>query len=297
MGAIMKGIILAGGKGSRLYPLTAATSKQLLPIYDKPMIYYPLAMLMKAGIRDILIITTAFDMSRFQLLLGDGRQFGIHITYKSQASPDGLPQAFNIGEEFIGNNSVALVLGDNIFVGEGIEDLLKIGVKNTEDGRGATVFAYQVPDPERFGIVEFDQNWKALSIEEKPIHPKSNYCVTGMYFYDNTVVEKAKCLERSPRGEYEITDLNRSYLEADELNVVVLDQRFKWFDTGTPDSLLEASNYINTTEKKNNRKIACLEEIAISNNWVNADVAVEPYSKKTNNEYGKYIKSLLPCDP
>ena len=257
----MKGIVLAGGSGTRLYPLTMVTSKQLLPIYDKPMIYYPLSVLMNAGIRDILIISTPQDTPRFEALLGDGHQFGVQLSYKVQPSPDGLAQAFIIGEEFIGDDSVAMVLGDNIFFGHGLNKRLKAAVENAETGKGATVFGYYVDDPERFGIVEFDSEGKAISIEEKPEKPKSNYCVTGLYFYDNKVVEYAKNLKPSPRGELEITDLNRIYLEDGSLNVELLGQGFTWLDTGTHESLVEATNFVKTIETHQHRKIACLEEI------------------------------------
>ena len=264
----MKGIILAGGSGTRLYPLTMVTSKQLLPIYDKPMIYYPMSVLMNAGIRDILIISTPQDTPRFQELLGDGHQFGVELTYAVQPSPDGLAQAFIIGEEFIGNDTVAMVLGDNIFAGHGLKKRLKAAVSNAENGNGATVFGYYVDDPERFGIVEFNAEGKAVSIEEKPEKPKSNYCVTGLYFYDNRVVEYAKNLKPSARGELEITDLNRIYLEAGDLNVELLGQGFTWLDTGTHESLVEATNFVKTMETHQHRKIACLEEIAYLNGWI-----------------------------
>lgn len=252
----MKGIILAGGSGTRLYPLTKVTSKQLLPIYDKPMIYYPMSVLMNAGIRDILIISTPMDTPRFQDLLGAGEQFGLNLTYAVQPSPDGLAQAFVIGEKFIGEDSVAMVLGDNIFAGHGLNKRLKTAVENAENGRGATVFGYYVDDPERFGIVEFDREGKAVSIEEKPEKPKSNYCVTGLYFYDNKVVQYAKNLKPSPRGELEITDLNRIYLEDNQLNVELLGQGFTWLDTGTHESLVEATNFVKTIETHQHRKIA-----------------------------------------
>ena len=261
----MKGIILAGGSGTRLYPLTMVTSKQLLPIYDKPMIYYPMSVLMNAGIRDILIISTPADTPRFQDLLGDGHQFGVNLQYAIQPSPDGLAQAFIIGEEFIGDEPVAMVLGDNIFAGHGLKKRLQAAVENAETGKGATVFGYYVDDPERFGIVEFDHDGKAISIEEKPEYPKSNYCVTGLYFYDNRVVEYAKNLKPSARGELEITDLNRIYLEDNSLNVELLGQGFTWLDTGTHESLVDATNFIKTVEQHQHRKIACLEEIAYLN--------------------------------
>ena len=289
----MKGIVLAGGSGTRLYPLTKVTSKQLLPIYDKPMIYYPLSVLMNAGIRDILIISTPQDLPRFQILLGNGHQFGIKLSYKSQPSPDGLAQAFIIGEEFIGQDTVAMVLGDNIFSGHGLKKRLKAAVENAENGRGATVFGYYVDDPERFGIVEFDQSGKAISIEEKPAHPKSNYCVTGLYFYDNRVVEYAKNLKPSPRGELEITDLNRIYLEQGELNVELLGQGFTWLDTGTHESLVDATNFIKTIEQHQHRKIACLEEIAYLNGWISRDDVMAVYEELKKNQYGQYLKDVL----
>ena len=261
----MKGIILAGGSGTRLYPLTKVTSKQLLPIYDKPMIYYPLSVLMRAGIRDILIISTPDDTPRFKELLGDGAQFGINLSYEVQASPDGLAQAFIIGDEFIGDDNVAMILGDNIFHGHGLDAHLNAAANKKE---GATVFGYYVDDPERFGIVEFDKNGRAISIEEKPEKPKSNYCVTGLYFYDNKVVEYAKSLKPSKRGELEITDLNRIYLEEGKLDVQLLGQGFTWLDTGTHESLVEASIFVWTIETHQHRMIACLEEIAYLNNWI-----------------------------
>ena len=289
----MKGIILAGGSGTRLYPLTMVTSKQLLPIYDKPMIYYPMSVLMNAGIRDILIISTPQDTPRFQELLGDGHQFGVNLTYAVQPSPDGLAQAFIIGEEFIGNDTVAMVLGDNIFAGHGLKNRLKTAVKNAESGKGATVFGYYVDDPERFGIVEFDKTGKAVSIEEKPEQPKSNYCVTGLYFYDNRVVEYAKNLKPSARGELEITDLNRIYLENNELNVELLGQGFTWLDTGTHESLVEATNFVKTMESHQHRKIACLEEIAYLNGWITKEDVLKVYEVLKKNQYGQYLKDVL----
>ena len=289
----MKGIILAGGSGTRLYPLTMVTSKQLLPIYDKPMIYYPMSVLMNAGIRDILIISTPQDTPRFQELLGDGHQFGVHLTYAVQPSPDGLAQAFIIGEEFIGTDCVAMILGDNIFSGQGLKKRLKAAVKNAEKGHGATVFGYYVDDPERFGIVEFDAEGKAVSIEEKPARPKSNYCVTGLYFYDNRVVEYAKKLKPSARGELEITDLNRIYLENNELNVELLGQGFTWLDTGTHESLVEATNFVKTVESHQHRKIACLEEIAYLNGWISREDVMKVYEVLKKNQYGQYLKDVL----
>lgn len=289
----MKGIILAGGSGTRLYPLTKVTSKQLLPIYDKPMIYYPMSVLMNAGIRDILIISTPQDTPRFESLLGDGHQFGVHLTYAVQPSPDGLAQAFIIGEDFIGEDTVAMVLGDNIFAGHGLKKRLRAAVENAESGKGATVFGYYVDDPERFGIVEFDQNCKAVSIEEKPAHPKSNYCVTGLYFYDNRVVEHAKNLKPSARGELEITDLNRIYLEEGALNVELLGQGFTWLDTGTHESLVDATNFVKTVEQHQHRKIACLEEIAYLNGWISEEDVLGVYEVLKKNQYGQYLKDVL----
>ena len=289
----MKGIVLAGGSGTRLYPLTRVTSKQLLPIYDKPMIYYPLSVLMSAGIRDILIISTPQDLPRFKELLGDGEQFGLHLSYAEQPSPEGLAQAFIIGEEFIGDECVAMVLGDNIFSGHGLKKRLRAAVRNAKSGKGATVFGYYVDDPERFGIVEFDQSGHAVSIEEKPAKPKSNYCVTGLYFYDNRVVEYAKNLKPSPRGELEITDLNRIYLENGELNVELLGQGFTWLDTGTHESLVDATNFVKTVETHQHRKIACLEEIAYLNGWITREDVLKVYEVLKKNQYGQYLKDVL----
>ena len=286
----MKGIVLAGGSGTRLYPLTKVTSKQLLPIYDKPMIYYPLSVLMSAGIREILIISTPDDTPRFEALLGDGHQFGIELSYAVQPSPDGLAQAFIIGEEFIGSDSVAMVLGDNIFHGHGLRQRLRTAAEKTS---GATVFGYYVDDPERFGIVEFDQDGKAISIEEKPKKPKSNYCVTGLYFYDNRVVEYAKNLKPSDRGELEITDVNRIYLENGELDVTLLGRGFTWLDTGTHDSLVEATNFVRTIENHQHRKIGCLEEIAFRNGWITTEEMKAAYEIHKKNEYGAYLKDVL----
>lgn len=289
----MKGIILAGGSGTRLYPLTMVTSKQLLPIYDKPMIYYPMSVLMNAGIRDILIISTPHDIGRFEELLGDGHQFGVSLSYEVQPSPDGLAQAFIIGEKFIGDDSVAMVLGDNIFAGHGLKKRLKAAVDNAKSGRGATVFGYYVDAPERFGIVEFNHEGKAVSIEEKPEYPKSNYCVTGLYFYDNYVVEYAKNLKPSKRGELEITDLNRIYLEKGSLNVELLGQGFTWLDTGTHESLVEATNFVKTVESHQHRKIACLEEIAYLNGWISQEDVMKVYELLKKNQYGQYLKDVL----
>ena len=289
----MKGIILAGGSGTRLYPLTTVTSKQLLPIYDKPMIFYPLSVLMNAGIRDILIISTPQDTPRFEELLKDGSSFGIHLSYAVQPSPDGLAQAFIIGADFIGDDSVAMVLGDNIFAGHGLKKRLKAAAENAETGKGATVFGYYVDDPERFGIVEFDKDGKAVSIEEKPEVPKSNYCVTGLYFYDNKVVEYAKGLTPSARGELEITDLNRIYLENNALNVELLGQGFTWLDTGTHESLVDATNFVKTVETHQHRKIACLEEIAYLNGWISKEDVMAVYEVLKKNQYGQYLKDVL----
>ena len=288
----MKGIILAGGSGTRLYPLTKVTSKQLLPIYDKPMIYYPISVLMSAGIREILIISTPQDTSRFRDLVGDGNQFGLELSYAVQEKPEGLAQAFIIGADFIGGDCVAMVLGDNIFHGHGLKKRLKKAVRSAERGNGATVFGYYVDDPHRFGIVEFDAEGKAISIEEKPENPKSNYCVTGLYFYDNRVVEYAKNLKPSKRGELEITDLNRIYLENGELNVELLGQGFTWLDTGTHESLVEATNFVMTVENHQNRKIGCLEDIAYINGWISRE-QVEEAIKTYPNQYGQYLRDVL----
>ena len=289
----MKGIILAGGSGTRLYPLTKVTSKQLLPVYDKPMIYYPMSVLMSAGIREILIISTPQDLPRFRELMGDGSQFGLKLSYAEQPSPDGLAQAFIIGEEFIDGDCAAMVLGDNIFAGHGLRKRLEAAVRNAENGKGATIFGYYVDDPERFGIVEFDKEGRAVSIEEKPLQPKSNYCVTGLYFYDQRVVEYAKSLKPSKRGELEITDLNRIYLEQGELNVELLGQGFSWLDTGTHESLMEASNFVMTMETHQHRKLGCLEDIAYCNGWITREQLEEVAYSMRNNQYGRYLYDVL----
>ena len=289
----MKGIVLAGGSGTRLYPLTMVTSKQLLPIYDKPMIYYPISVLMNAGIRDILIISTPQDLPRFEILLGDGHQFGLNLSYKAQPSPDGLAQAFTLGEEFIDGDPAAMILGDNIFAGHGLRKRLRAAVEKAEKGEGATVFGYYVDDPERFGIVEFDKDGNAISIEDKPAHPKSNYCVTGLYFYDSRVVEYAKNLKPSARGEYEITDLNRIYLDNNQLHVELLGQGFTWLDTGTHESLVDATNFVKTIETHQHRKIACLEEIAYRNGWISREEVLKTYEILKKNQYGQYLKDVL----
>ncbi|MEG2544696.1 MAG: glucose-1-phosphate thymidylyltransferase RfbA [Longicatena sp.] len=286
----MKGIILAGGSGTRLYPLTKVTSKQLLPIYDKPMIYYPMSVLMSAGIKEILIISTPDDTPRFQELLGDGHQFGVELSYVVQPSPDGLAQAFILGADFIGKDSVAMVLGDNIFHGHGLTKRLRTAAQKVE---GATVFGYYVEDPERFGVVEFDNNGKAISLEEKPTNPKSNYAVTGLYFYDNKVVEYAKNLAPSPRGELEITDLNRIYLDNRNLSVSLLGDGFTWLDTGTHESLVDATNFVKTIEEHQHRKIACLEEIAFDNGWISINQLEETYEIYKKNQYGTYLKKII----
>ena len=286
----MKGIILAGGSGTRLYPITKAISKQLLPVYDKPMIYYPLSVLMLAGIKDVLIITTPEDKSGFIRVLGDGRAFGIRLSYAEQPNPDGLAQAFIIGEEFIGNDGVCLVLGDNIFWGQGFSSILKRAASRKS---GASLFGYQVKDPNRFGVVAFDENRKAVSIEEKPANPKSNFAVTGLYFYDNDVTEMAKQVKPSHRGELEITTLNQMYLERGDLNVELLGRGFAWLDTGTHESLLEASMFVETIEKRQGYKIACLEEIAWNNGWI-GDEQIKRAGKAMNkNSYGRYLCELI----
>ena len=286
----MKGIILAGGSGTRLYPITKGVSKQLLPIYDKPMVYYPLSVLMLAGIRDILLISTPDDIGGYQRLLADGREFGINLTYAVQASPDGLAQAFIIGEEFIGSDSVCLVLGDNIFYGQGFSPLLR---KAAERKGGATVFGYQVKDPERFGVVEFDAEKRAISIEEKPLKPKSHYAVTGLYFYDNDVVHIAKQVKPSARGELEITSINQAYLERGDHNVELLGRGFAWLDTGTHESLLEAAHFVETIEKRQGYKVACLEEIAYINGWLSSNDLIRIGKSLSKNAYGQYLLSLV----
>lgn len=285
----MKGIILAGGSGTRLYPLTITTSKQLLPIYDKPMVYYPLSTLMLAGIKDILIISTPTDLPRFEQLMGDGSHFGINLSYKVQPSPDGLAQAFILGEEFIAGESCAMILGDNVFYGNGLQKMLQKAANNK--GR-ATVFGYYVDDPERFGIVEFDENLKALSIEEKPEHPKSNYCVTGLYFYDERVVEYAKSLKPSPRGELEITDLNRIYLEQGDLDVELLGRGFAWLDTGTFDSLIEAGEFVRILQQRQSIVLDAPEEIAYRNGWITKEELLLSAERYGKSPYGQHLKSL-----
>lgn len=287
----MKGIILAGGAGTRLYPLTMVTSKQLLPVYDKPMIYYPLSTLMLAGIQDILIISTPTDTPRFEALLGDGSQFGLHLQYAVQPSPDGLAQAFMIGEEFIGDDVCAMVLGDNIFYGNGFSRILREAVANAEQGR-ATIFGYYVNDPERFGIVEFDENGKVISVVEKPQHPKSNYCITGLYFYDRRVVEMAKRVKPSARGELEITTLNDMYLQDGSLDVKLLGRGFAWLDTGTMDSLVDAADFVRMVEKRQSIKISAPEEIAYKNGWIDKDTLLASAQRYGKSPYGEHLKRV-----
>lgn len=289
----MKGIVLAGGSGTRLYPITKGISKQLIPIFDKPMIYYPISVLMLAGIREILIISTPHDLPAFKRLLGDGSSFGVRFEYAEQPSPDGLAQAFLIGEEFIGNDSVCLVLGDNIFYGAGFSSLLKNSVQRAEEENKATVFGYYVNDPERYGVAEFDKNGKCLSIEEKPEHPKSNYAVVGLYFYPNSVIDITKQIKPSARGELEITSVNQKYLDQDILMVQTLQRGFAWLDTGTHDSLSEASTFIECIEKRQGLKVACLEEIAYKKGWITADRLKEEAQPMAKNNYGKYLLELI----
>lgn len=288
----MKGIILAGGSGTRLYPLTMITSKQLLPIYDKPMIYYPLSTLMLAGIRDILIISTPHDLPNFEKLLGDGSNYGIKLSYKVQPSPDGLAQAFILGEEFIGDDCCAMVLGDNIFYGNGFGKILREAVENAEKNHRASVFGYYVEDPERFGVVEFDDSGKVISVEEKPKEPKSNYAITGLYFYDNRVVEYAKQMKPSARGELEITDLNRVFLECGDLDVKLLGRGFAWLDTGTMDSLIEAGQFVQMIEKRQSIKISAVEEIAYKNGWITKDKLLESAERYGKSTYGQHLKKV-----
>ena len=287
----MKGIVLAGGSGTRLYPLTMVTSKQLLPIYDKPMVYYPLSTLMLAGIRDILIISTPTDLPNFERLLGDGRRYGIHLSYKVQPSPDGLAQAFTLGEEFIAGDSCAMVLGDNIFYGAGLGERLQTAVRNAENGQ-ATVFGYYVNDPERFGIVEFDESGRVISVEEKPKQPKSNYAITGLYFYDHRVVELAKQVKPSARGELEITDLNRMYLEAGDLNVQLLGRGYAWLDTGTMDTLVEAAEFVQVIENRQGIMISAPEEIAYRNGWITEQALLQSADTYGKSPYGEHLRRV-----
>ena len=287
----MKGIVLAGGAGTRLYPLTMVTSKQLLPVYDKPMIYYPLSTLMLAGIKDILIISTPTDLPNFERLLGDGSQFGIHLSYKVQPSPDGLAQAFLLGEEFIGDDMCAMVLGDNVFYGSGLTDKLKMAVENAKNGQ-ATIFGYHVTDPERFGVMEFDENWNIISVEEKPKHPKTNYCITGLYFYDNRVVDFAKKIKPSARGELEITDLNDMYLKDGSLKAQILGRGFAWLDTGTMDSLIDASSFVQMIEKRQGVMISVLEEIAYRRGWIDKEQLLKAAETYGKSPYGEHLKKV-----
>jgi glucose-1-phosphate thymidylyltransferase len=287
----MKGIVLAGGAGTRLYPLTMVTSKQLLPVYDKPMIYYPLSTLMLAGIKDILIISTPTDLPNFERLLGDGSQFGIHLSYKVQPSPDGLAQAFLLGEEFIGDDMCAMVLGDNVFYGSGLTDKLKVAVENAKNGQ-ATIFGYHVTDPERFGVMEFDENWNIISVEEKPKHPKTNYCITGLYFYDNRVVDFAKKIKPSARGELEITDLNDMYLKDGSLKAQILGRGFAWLDTGTMDSLIDASSFVQMIEKRQGVMISVLEEIAYRRGWIDKEQLLKAAETYGKSPYGEHLKKV-----
>ena len=287
----MKGIVLAGGAGTRLYPLTMVTSKQLLPVYDKPMIYYPLSTLMLAGIKDILIISTPTDLPNFERLLGDGSQFGIHLSYKVQPSPDGLAQAFLLGEEFIGDDMCAMVLGDNVFYGSGLTDKLKVAVENVKNGQ-ATIFGYHVTDPERFGVMEFDENWNIISVEEKPKHPKTNYCITGLYFYDNRVVDFAKKIKPSARGELEITDLNDMYLKDGSLKAQILGRGFAWLDTGTMDSLIDASSFVQMIEKRQGVMISVLEEIAYRRGWIDKEQLLKAAETYGKSPYGEHLKKV-----
>ena len=288
----MKGIVLAGGSGTRLYPVTQSISKQLLPIYDKPMIYYPLSVLMLAGIRDILIITTPHDRAQFENLLGDGSQFGISLSFTTQAHPNGLAEAFILGEDFIGDDDVALILGDNLFYGQGFSSVLKTTVEKISKDGGATIFGYFVRSPERFGVVEFDENQRVVSLEEKPLKPKSNYAATGLYFYDNRVVKMAKDVKPSSRGELEITSLNNAYLDMDELDVQLLGRGFAWLDSGTHDSLLEAAQFIHTVEKRQGLKVACLEEIGLMNGWVEKAEILKSLDQNSQSSYVQYVVAL-----
>jgi glucose-1-phosphate thymidylyltransferase len=288
----MKGIILAGGSGSRLYPITKGTSKQLLAVYDKPMIYYPLSILMMAGIKEVLIISTPDDLPNFQRLLGDGTSLGMQFSYVEQPSPDGLAQAFILGEDFIGNDDVCLILGDNIFYGAGIESLLKEAVKNATVDKIASIFGYNVQDPQRYGVVDFEKSGKVLSIEEKPIEPKSNYAVVGLYFYPNSVIEIAKNCKPSERGELEITTVNQNYLSQDKLKINLMGSGYAWLDTGTQDSLLEASNFIQTIEKRQSLKVACIEEIAFEKGYISKEALLKLAEEYKNNEYGRYLQRL-----